>query len=222
MKLPVIDSNGSQLREIDAADDVFAIEPNAGVVHQAYVMHMANRRAGSAHTLRRGEVAGSSGKTRRQKGLGRSRQGSIRAPHRVGGGSAKGPKPRSFAKRMPRQMRRLAIRSALSNHAGGGTLSVVDGIIPGEAKTRNVKASLDALGADRRVLLVSGEHDEALQRAARNLDFVTVMPAANLNVVDLVNAHRLVMTEDAVRVAESLWGGEHQRPARGGVAKEAS
>jgi large subunit ribosomal protein L4 len=221
MKLQVIDTTGAQLREIDAADDVFGIEPNPGVVHQAYVMHMANRRAGSASTLRRGEVAGSTAKIRRQKGLGRARQGSIRASHRVGGGVAMGPKPHSFAKRMPRQMRRLAIRSALSSHASSGTISVVDGIVPDEPRTRVLGEVLDTLGANRRVLLVSGEYEENLHRAARNIDHVTVMPAANLNVVDLINAHRVLMTEDAVRTAETLWGGERSRPVRRGV-KEAS
>lgn len=215
MKLSVVDNAGKQIREVDAADEVFGIEPNQAVVHQAYVMHMANRRVGGASTLRRGEVAGSTAKIRRQKGLGRARQGSIRASHRVGGGVAMGPKPHSFGRRMPRQMRRLAIRSVLSKHAGAGSLTVVEGIVPSEPRTRSVQDALDALGADRRVLLVSGEYEENLHRAARNIDAVTVMPAANLNVVDLVNAHRVLMTEDAIRVAERLWGGEQRKPVRG-------
>ena len=101
MKLPVLDATGKQLREIDADDAVFGIEPNAAVVHQAYVTQMANRRAGGASTLRRGEVRGSTAKIRRQKGLGRSRQGGIRASHQVGGGVAHGPRPHSFAKKIP-------------------------------------------------------------------------------------------------------------------------
>ncbi len=222
MKLPVVDTSGQHLRDLDAADEVFGIEPNAGVVHQAYVMHMANRRVGGAHTLRRGEVAGSSAKIRRQKGLGRARQGSIRASHRIGGGQAKGPRHRDFGKRMPKQMRRLAIRSALSSHASDGSLTVVDGILPEEPRTRAINEALTALDANRRVLLVSGEYNDRLHRAARNIEHVTVMPAAYLNVVDLVNAHRVLMTEDAVHAAESLWGGDNLKPSRGVVQKEAS
>ncbi len=215
MKLPVFDTAGNRIREIDAADEVFAIEPNGAVLHQAYVAQMANRRAGLANTKRRGEVAGSTIKIRRQRGLGRTRQGSIRAPHHVGGGSAHGPKPHSFAKQLPRTMKRLALRSALSNHARNGSLLVVDGLAAPDGKTRTVQAILDALKVDRRAIVISGEHDAALSRAARNIDNVKALPAQNLNVVDLVNAHHLVMSEDAVRRCEALWGGANVKPQRG-------
>lgn len=215
MKLPVVDTAGKELREIDVADEVFAIEPNRSVVHQAYVAQMANRRAGNASTKSRGEVEGSTAKTRRQKGLGRSRQGGIRASHHVGGGVAFGPKPHSFARELPKQMRRLALRSALSSHAVGGTIVVVDGIIPAEPRTKVVKDALHTLGVERRALVVSGEHEPILAMAARNIADVKALPAANLNVVDVVNAHRLVMTEDAVRKIESLWGGANLKPSRG-------
>jgi large subunit ribosomal protein L4 len=215
MKLPVFDSAGARLADIDAADEVFGIEPNAPVLHQAYVAQMANRRAGTASTLRRGEVEGSTAKTRRQKGLGRSRQGGVRASHHVGGGVAHGPRPHSFAKDLPRQMRRLALRSALSSHAASGEILVVDGIVPAEPRTRAVADLLTALELERGILLVSGEHEPMLMRAARNLDSVKALPAANLNVVDLVNAHRVVMTEAAVRKVESLWGGANLKPRRG-------
>jgi large subunit ribosomal protein L4 len=215
MKLQVVDTTGKELRQIDVADEVFNIEPNRTVLHQAYVTHMANRRSGNAHTLRRGEVEGSTAKTRRQKGLGRSRQGGIRASHHVGGGVAHGPRPHSFAKSLPRQMNRLALRSALSSAARDGEILVVEGLIPMEPRTRSMQAALDALGVDRRALIVSGEFEPNLNRAARNIDYVMAMPAANLNVVDVVNAHRLVMTEDAVRKVEALWGGANVKPARG-------
>jgi large subunit ribosomal protein L4 len=215
MKLPVFDTAGNRVREIDAADEVFAIEPNGAVLHQAYVAQMANRRAGLANTKRRGEVRGSTAKIRRQKGLGRSRQGSIRAPHHVGGGSAHGPKPHSFALQLPRTMKRLALRSALSNHALNGSLVVVDGLAASDGKTRTVQAILNALKVDRRAIVVSGEHDPALTRAARNIDNVKALPAQNLNVVDLVNAHHVVMSEDAVRKCEALWGGVNVKPQRG-------
>jgi large subunit ribosomal protein L4 len=215
VKLTVLDTTGKELRTIDAADDVFGIEPNQSVMHQAYVAQMSNRRAGNANTLNRGEVRGSTKKIRRQKGLGSSRQGGIRASHHVGGGVAHGPHPHSFVRDLPRQMRRLALRSALSSHASSGTLLVVDGLAPAEIRTRDVQAALNALGVERTALLVSGEYAPALTLAARNIDQVRSIPAQNLNVVDVVNAHRLVMSEDAIRKCEALWGGANLKPARG-------
>lgn len=220
MKLNVLDTAGNQVREIDADDAVFGIEPNRPVLHQAYVTQMANRRSGNANTKDRGDVRGSTVKTRRQKGLGRSRQGGIRASHHVGGGVAHGPHPHSFAKDLPRQMRRLALRSALSDHAQAGTLIVVDGLAA-DGKTKPVAAALAALGVDRRALVVSGEFEPSLSRAARNIDAVQAVPAQNLNVVDLVNAHRVVMSEDAVRKCEALWGGANLKPSRGRAKEEA-
>lgn len=221
MKLQVVDTAGKELRQIDAADEVFGIEPNKAVLHQAYVAQMANRRAGHASTKSRGEVAGSTAKIRKQKGLGRSRQGSIRASHQVGGGAAFGPKPHSFAKDLPRTMRRLALRSALSSHAANGSLVVVEGLAAADGKTRTVQNALGALGIERRALVVTASHQPELVRAARNIDIVKALPAQNLNVVDLVNAHRLVMSEDAVRACEALWGGANVKPQRG-RAKEAA
>ncbi|MEX0783338.1 MAG: 50S ribosomal protein L4 [Dehalococcoidia bacterium] len=215
MKLTVVDATGKELRQIDAADEVFGIEPNRSVLHQAYVAQMANRRAGNANTKSRGEVRGSTVKIRRQKGLGRSRQGSIRASHQVGGGVAFGPKTHSFAKDLPRQMKRLALRSALSSHAGAGDLIVVEGLIPDEPKTKAMQTTLDALGVQRTTLVVTGAHEPKLMFAARNISHVKALPAAYLNVVDVVNAHKLVLTEDAVRAIEGLWGGENLKPARG-------
>lgn len=215
MKVAVFDTTGKEVRQIELADEVFGIEPNRSVLHQAYVTQMANRRSGNANTKGRGEVRGSTFKIRRQKGLGRSRQGTIRASHQVGGGVAHGPHAHSFAKDMPRQMKRLALRSALSSHAAGGTLVIVDGLTPDDVKTKSVQTALDALGVDRRALVVSGEFEAALTRAARNIDIAKALPAQNLNVVDLVNAHKVVMSEEAIRKCEALWGGENLKPARG-------
>lgn len=214
MKLTVFDTAGKELRQIDVADEVFGIEPNGSVLHQAYVAQMANRRSGNANTKNRGDVRGSTVKIRKQKGLGRARQGSIRASHQVGGGVAHGPHPHSFAKDLPRQMRRLALRSALSNHVQKGSLLVVEGLAA-EGKTKPIATALKALGVDRRALVVSGEFVPGLTRAARNIDDVQALPAQNLNVVDLLNAHKLVMSEDAVRKCEALWGGANLKPARG-------
>ncbi|MEO8541321.1 MAG: 50S ribosomal protein L4 [bacterium] len=221
MKLTVFDTAGKELRQIDAADEVFGIEPNRAVLHQAYVAQMANRRSGNAHTKSRGEVAGSTVKIRKQKGLGRSRQGSIRASHHVGGGVAFGPKHHSFGKDLNRTMKRLALRSALSSHAANGSLVVVEGLGAPDGKTRTMQNVLDALGVNRRALVVSGAHVPELTRSVRNIDDVKSLPAANLSVVDLINAHKLVMSEDAVRACESLWGGVNVKPQRG-RAKEAA
>jgi large subunit ribosomal protein L4 len=215
MKLKVFDTAGKELRELDAADEVFGIEPNRAVLHQAYVTQMVNRRGGNASTKRRGEVRGSTVKIRKQKGLGRSRQGSIRASHQVGGGVAMGPKPHSFAKAFPRTMRRLALRSALSSHAANGSLVVVENLSTPDGKTRSMQTIVEALGIDRRALVVSGGFAPELARAARNIDALKALPAQNLNVVDLINAQRVVMTEDAVKACESLWGGANVKPQRG-------
>jgi large subunit ribosomal protein L4 len=221
MKLKVFDTAGKELREIDAAEDVFGIVPNGSVLHQAYIAQMANRRSGNASTKSRGEVRGSTVKIRKQKGLGRSRQGSVRASHHVGGGVAFGPKPHSFAKDLPRTMKRLALRSALSSHAANGSLVVVDGLSTPDSKTRTMQNLLDALGIERRTLVVTGAFVPEVTRAARNIDIAKALPAQNLNVVDLINAHRVVMSEDAVRACEALWGGANVKPQRG-RAKEAA
>ncbi len=215
MKLTLVNTAGAPIGEIEVADEVFGIEPNESVIHQAYVMQMANRRSGNASTKRRGEVEGSTKKIRKQKGLGASRQGSIRASHHVGGGVAHGPRPHSFAKDMPRTMRRLALRSVLSSRAADGSIVVVEGLQPAEPKTKPMVATLKALGVERTSLVVTGEYDANLALATSNIEIVRALPAANLNVVDLVNAHRVVMTEEAVRRCESLWGGLNVKPARG-------
>jgi large subunit ribosomal protein L4 len=221
MKLSVVDTTGKQLREIDAAEEVFGLEPNASVLHQAYVAQMANRRVGGAHTLRRGEVRGSTAKIRKQKGLGRARQGGIRASHQVGGGVAMGPRPRSFAKGLPRNMKRLAIRSALSAKAMEGKITVVEGLVPSEPRTSLLRGVLEAVGADRTTIVVSAAAEGNLQRAAHNIATARAMPAQYLNVVDIVNAHHVLMTEDAVRAVEALWGGENLKVARGATVEVA-
>lgn len=215
MKLQVVDAQGKKLREIDVADEVFGIEPNRSVLHQAYVAQMGNRRVGSASTKTRGEVRGSTRKVRRQKGLGGARAGSNRAGTRVGGGVIFGPRPRSFRKDMPVAMRRLALRSALSSHAQSGDIQVVEGLVPEEAKTKNIAATLKNVGAERTTLLVTGVPEANLTRASRNLTNAKSVPAANLNVVDLINAHHVLLTEDAVAVIEERWGGDHVKAVRG-------
>jgi len=214
MKLPVVDITGSPLEELTVSDDVFGIEPNRAVLHQAYVAQLANRRVGSASTKSRGQVRGSTRKLRRQKGFGSARVGSSRSPVRVGGGIAHGPTPRDHSKRFPIQMRRLAIRSALSSHALEKSLRIVRDLSPKEPKTRLIAETLKNLKADRGVLIVCDSSDVDLRRAARNVEVVSVISSENLNVADLVDAHDVLLTEGVVSRIENLWGVENRKPDR--------
>jgi large subunit ribosomal protein L4 len=208
MKLPVHDVAGKEVDTIEVDDAVFGIEPNAPVVHQAFVATMANRRAGTAATKTRGEVRGSTVKIRRQKGTGRSRQGSIRAPQHRHGGIVFGPRPRDYDKALPKRMRRLAIRSVLSAKAADGSLRVVNDFGLSAPSTKKMATTLQALGFARSVLVVTGESDATVKASASNLEKVKLLPAPYLNVADLLASHGLLMTVEAVRSAEAMWGGE--------------
>jgi large subunit ribosomal protein L4 len=211
MKLSVHDAAGKEVETIEVDDAVFGIEPNEPVVHQAYVASMANKRVGSATTKTRGEVRGSTVKIRRQKGTGASRQGSKRAPHHRHGGIVFGPRPRDYDKQVPKRMRRLAIRSLLSAHAAEGSLRVVRDLGVTVPSTKQMAGVIRSLRFDRSVLVVTGEADANVKASARNIEKVQTLPAAYLNVVDLLNARGLLMTVDAVRGAEALWGGERAK-----------
>jgi large subunit ribosomal protein L4 len=208
MRLSVYDTQGNEVDQIEVDDAVFGIEPNRAVVHQALLAQQANQRQGTANTKTRGEVRGSTRKIRRQKGTGRARQGSIRAPHHRGGGIVFGPKTRDYSQRLPKRMRRLAIRSVLSARAQEGSLKVVDALSFDEPDTRRMAETLAALGLDRSVLIVTGQPDERVKLSARNLPDADVLPAAYLNVGDMLAHRNLLLTVDAVRRAEALWGGE--------------
>ena len=208
MKLTVSDATGKEVESIEVDDAVFGIEPNQAVVHQAFVAAMANRRVGTASTKTRGEVRGSTIKIRRQKGTGASRQGSKRAPHHRHGGIVFGPRPRDYDKALPKRMRRLAIRSVLSAKAADGSLRVVSDLGIDGPSTRAISGVLKALGLSRSALIVTAQADESVKMSARNIEKVQVLPAAYLNVADMLNTQTLVMTVDAVRGAEAMWGGE--------------
>jgi large subunit ribosomal protein L4 len=221
MRLPVFDMTGKELEQIEVDDAVFGLEPHRAAIRQALLYHLANRRAGSANTKTRGEVAGSTIKIRRQKGLGRSRQGAIRAPHHRHGGISFGPKPRSFKQDLPKRIRRLAIRSALSAKAADGELRIVDGIALDAPKTRAVADLLGLFDLRRSALIVTAESDQNVLRSARNLPNTKAMPADYLNVADLMAHRGLVMTVDAVRRAEALWGGERATSRRAPIPEAA-
>ncbi len=208
MQLSVLTTSGEPDGTIDADDRVFGIEPNTSVMHQVLLAQLANRRAGTASTKTRGEVAGSTVKLTKQKGLGRARQGSIRAPNRRHGGIVFGPKPRKYTQAISKMVRRLAIRSALSAAARDGSLVVVRSLSMEQPKTKAMQAVLAKLDLTRSTLVVTAEADEEIKRCTANLPRVKTLPAPYLNVADLTSHHRLLMTVDAVRQAEARWGGE--------------
>lgn len=209
MQLSVYDAKGNEVEKIEVDDAVFGVAPNGAVVHQALLAQQANQRQGTANTRTRGEVRGSTAKIRRQKGTGRARQGSVRAPHHSGGGVVFGPKTRDYSQRLPKRMRRLAIRSVLSARAGDGSLKVVQALpLENGPSTRAMANLLEALGVERSVLIVTGAPDERVKLSARNLPAASVLPADYLNVGDLLAHRALLLTVDAVRRAEALWGGE--------------
>jgi len=220
VRLTVKNTAGQEVDPIEVDERVFGAKPNRAVVHQALLAHLANRRAGTAGTKTRGEVRGSTAKIRRQKGSGRARLGSIRAPHLTGGGIVFGPRPRSFAQRLPKRMRRLAIRSALSSKVADGRLQVLEGLTLDKPRTKDVADVLANLEVSGSALIVTGEPDRTAFLAARNIPETKVMPAAYLNVVDVLSYRALVLTVDAVRKAEALWGGERVLRRRAPVAGE--
>jgi large subunit ribosomal protein L4 len=175
------------------------------VMHQALLRQLANARQGTHDTKTRTEVSGGGRKPYRQKGTGRARQGSIRAPHYTGGGVVFGPTPRSYRQEMPRKQRRLALRSALSVKAQEAQVTIIDGIELDHPRTKTVVELLSAIEAGRRVLLVLGSHHEVLERSARNLPEVRVVLAANLSVRDLLTADTVLMTPDAVDHVAEAW-----------------
>jgi large subunit ribosomal protein L4 len=219
MQLNVVDATGKQVSTIDVDDAVFGIEPNVPVMHQVVVAHQANRRAGTASTKRRGEVEGSTAKIRSQKGTGRARQGSIRAPHHTGGGSVFGPKPRKYTQKIPKMTKRLAIRSALSAKLRDGELFVIDALAVDAPKTKAIKAVLDAVGISRSPLVVTAEPDKTILLSTRNIEGAAALPATHINTEALLRHHGVLMTVDAVRRVEALWGGDRVKGRRVSVVQ---
>lgn len=206
MKLSVVSGEGKELRTLDVDESVFGIIPNQAVLHQAFVRQRANQRAGTAMTKTRGEVQGSTRKIRPQKGSGRARAGGARSPTRVGGGTVFGPRPRDYSQDMPKKMRRLAIRSALSGKLADGQLIVIDDLSMDKPKTNEIVRILGNVGLHRSALVITSETNRTVLASVRNLHRIESLPAAYLNVGDMMNHAGILMTEQAVRVAEGLWG----------------
>ncbi len=206
MKIPVHDRSGGVVDHIEVQDGVFDVQPNKALVHQAVVRQLANARQGTAATKTRGQVVGSTRKLFRQKHTGQARAGGRRSPVRRGGGVAFGPHPRDFSQDMPKKMRRLALRVTLSDKVREGGVVVVSNLDIPASRTREMAQVLDTLGVRGSALLVTAQAEPAVVRAGRNLPGVKTLPAPLLNVGDVLSRRTMVITVDAVRRAEELWG----------------
>ena len=202
----VLAADGKEKGTVELAASLFAAPISEAMIHQAVVRQMAGRRLGTSDTLTRGEVHGGGKKPWRQKGTGRARQGSRRAPHWTGGGVVFGPHPRSYEQRMPAKMRRTALRGVLSAKQADGALRVVDGFGIDGIKTRTMIDRLEAWNAGGKVLLVIPRRDETVELSCRNLREVRVILADSLNVVDLLEADTVVFTSDALTRAQEVYG----------------
>lgn len=217
MKLDVRNMSGAVVDSVEALDDVFDAPMNSALLHQVMVGQLANKRQGTAKVKTRSEVAGGGAKPRPQKYTGRARQGSIRSPQWRGGGVVFGPTPRSYRQRTPKRMKRQAIKIVLSDKVRERQLVVVDEFRLSDGKTKQMAQALKALEVDSSALLVGDEMNPGVVRAARNIPKVRTLPVSALNAVDVLNAKKVVMTVDAVRRAEELWGGEFVRIKRQAV-----
>ncbi len=206
MEISVYNSAGQEIEKINVDEAIFGEGPNEAVVHQALVRQLANSRQGTADTKTRREVSGSSRKLYRQKHTGMARAGNRRSPLRRGGGIIFGSHPRSYRQAMPKKMRRLAIRSILSARVAGGELKVIDSFGLEEPKTKQMAQVLQSLGIKVPALLVTADLDMTVFKSARNIERVKTLPANMLNVVDLVSHNTLLMTVDAVRRVEAMFG----------------
>ncbi len=204
MQVLVRNIRGETVGKVELRDDIFGLEPNVAVMHQALVRQLANARLGTHKTKKRKEVSGGGRKPWRQKGTGRARQGSIRAPQWRGGGIVFGPQPRSYNQKMPRKMRRLAYRSALSVKAQQGQIVVLDALHVEVSKTREMVAVLDRLNVDSSALILLPQCNENVEKSARNIPDVKTLRASYLNVRDLLNYDYLVMPLAALEVIEGI------------------
>jgi large subunit ribosomal protein L4 len=200
--LTVTTTSGASAGSVEVSDKVFAIEPNKAVLHQVVTAQLAARRSGTQSTKTRGEVRGGGIKPWRQKGTGRARQGSIRAPHWEGGGVTHAPKPRSYAQRTPKKMVRLALASALSDRASNERVLVVDSWDFTQPKTKDALKALSSLGATGRVLIVLTLDDEIAWKSFRNIPSVHVLSAGELNAYDILVSEYVIFTKNSVPVGD--------------------
>lgn len=204
-KTNVVNMKGEVVGEIELADAVFGIEPNRDVLSRVLLNQLANRRQGTSKAKTRSEVRGGGRKPYRQKGTGRARHGSIRSAQYVGGGIIFGPAPRDYSYTLPKKMRRLALKSALSSKFGSGDLVVVDELKLDEIKTKRMVEFLRAVGVDKTALLVTGERDVNVERSASNIKGVKTALPNTINVFDILKFDTFVVTEAAIRKVEEVY-----------------
>ncbi|HEU5204864.1 MAG TPA: 50S ribosomal protein L4 [Candidatus Limnocylindrales bacterium] len=201
------DRAGKDLGSIELSDELFAAPVNAAVLHQVVTAQLAGRRTGTHDTKTRGEIRGGGKKPYRQKGTGRARQGTPTAPHYRGGGAVFGPHPRSYEQRLPRKMKRLALRGALTAKYGDEAIKVVDSFGLEQIRTKDLLGVLGALESQGRVLIIAPARDQTLELSARNLPRVEVILADSLNVVDLLKADVVLIEQPALARMEAVYAG---------------
>lgn len=206
MEFPVLDMSGKQVSTVELPADIFEVEVNVGLMHQAFVRQMANARLGTHSTLTRAQVNLTKAKMYRQKGTGRARHGAQSAPIFVGGGTAHGPKPRKYTKAMPKQMRRGAIRSALSALVRDEQLVVVDKLELDTPRTKAMVQVLNNLVGDQSALVLLAGPNENVQRGVSNLERAMYLRASYLNIRDLLKFDKVIMPLDALDVIRDIWG----------------
>jgi len=206
MQVSMMNTAGETVGQVELADAIFAAPVNKPLMHQAVVRQLANARLGTHKTKGRSEVSGGGRKPWRQKGTGRARQGSIRAPQWRGGGIVFGPQPRSYVQRMPRKMRRAAVRSALSVKAAEGKIVVLDDLVVTEPRTREMSLVLDQLAVDSSALILMAHEDWTVEKAANNLPDVKLLRANYVNVRDLLLYDYVIVPQAALTVIEEILG----------------
>ena len=204
-KIDVYDIEGKKVNDVELNEDIFGIIPNEELVHSVIVNYLANQRQGTQSTKTRAEVRGGGKKPWRQKGTGRARQGSIRAPQWIKGGIALGPKPRSYSYKLNKKEKRLAIKSCLSSKVIENELTVVDKIELKEIKTKEVAKMLNNLKLAGKTLILLPEKNEVIQKSARNIEGVKTLSVNTINAYDLVNYNNLVITLDTVKKLEEVY-----------------
>jgi large subunit ribosomal protein L4 len=211
-KTTLYDRAGKDLGSIELSDELFAAPVNAAVLHQVVTAQLAGRRIGTHDTRTRGEIRGGGAKPYRQKGTGRARQGTKTAPHYRGGGAVFGPHPRSYEQRLPRKMKRLALRGALTAKYGDEAIKIVDSFGLEQIRTKDLVGVLGALETQGRVLVIAPARDQTLELSARNLPKVEVILADSLNVVDLLKADVVLIEQPALARMEAVYAGTGSAP----------
>lgn len=201
----VVNMQGKNVGSVDLADSIFGIEPNAAVMHQMVVSYLANQRQGTQSALTRSEVSGGGRKPWRQKGTGRARQGSTRAPQWYHGGVVFAPKPRDYRFSVNKKVKRLAMKSALSAKAAADEIIVIDKIAFDEIKTAKAAQMLSAVGSEKKAFIVLPEVDEKVIKSARNIKGVKTAQVNEMNVYDILNADKLIIAKDALTKIEEVY-----------------